>query len=259
MNRIEFSRFGELDYTGAEALNTLCTNLTFSGEGVRKIMTTSCHSFEGKSFITMNMMRTLSKLGKRVVLVDADLRKSVIMSKYGGRVQQGARFGLAHYLAGMCSMEDVLYETNLPGAYIVPVGREVRNSLSLLSTPKLGQILDELAERFDFVLVDAPPVGMIIDAAEIAKSCDGVLLVVNYNAVGRRALIDVKQQIVRTGCQILGVVLNNVTFDSYSSKKYYYKNYYHTYYESGDYYGPSKGDGRAKAKSGSAPAAKRAR
>lgn len=92
MNRIEFSRFGELDYTGAEAMNTLCTNLTFSGEGVRKIMTTSCHSFEGKSFISMNMMRTFAKLGKRVVLVDADLRKSVILSKYGGRVQQGVRF-----------------------------------------------------------------------------------------------------------------------------------------------------------------------
>lgn len=101
-------------------------------------------------------------------------------------------------------MEDALYETNFPGAYIVPVGREVRNSLSLLSTPKLHQLLDTLAERFDFVLVDAPPVGLIIDAAEIAKSCDGVLLVVNYNAIGRRELIDAKQQIARTGCQILG-------------------------------------------------------
>ncbi len=259
MNRIEFSRFGELDYTGAEALNTLCTNLTFSGEGVRKIMTTSCHSFEGKSFISMNMMRTFAKLGKRVVLVDADLRKSVILSKYGGRVQQGVRFGLAHYLAGMCSMEDALYETNFPGAYIVPVGREVRNSLSLLSTPKLHQLLDTLAERFDFVLVDAPPVGLIIDAAEIAKSCDGVLLVVNYNAIGRRELIDAKQQIARTGCQILGAVLNNVTFNSYSSKKYYYKNYYRTYYESGDYYSASKGEGKSKGKTGSAPTAKRTR
>ena len=129
MNKIEFTRFAELDYTGDEALNTLCTNLTFAGDGVRKIMMTSCHASEGKSFITMNMMRTFARLGKRVVLVDADLRRSMLLTRYGGRVPKGVQFGLAHYLAGMCSAEDVLYETSVPGAYMVPVGREVNNSL----------------------------------------------------------------------------------------------------------------------------------
>ena len=97
-------------------------------------MMTSCHASEGKSFITMNMMRTFARLGKRVVLVDADLRRSMLLARYGGRVHKGVQFGLAHYLAGMCSAEDVLYETNIPGAYMVPVGREVNNSLSLLTT-----------------------------------------------------------------------------------------------------------------------------
>ena len=256
MQKVNLNNIEKLDFRSKESYKTLRTNLEFAGKARKVVAVTSCTPNEGKTSISFRLALSMAESGKRVVLVDADLRKSVLRSLY--RVS-AARYGLSHYLSGQSSLSDVLYETNLPGAYIVPVGREVRNSLSLLSTPKLGQILDELAERFDFVLVDAPPVGMIIDAAEIAKSCDGVLLVVNYNAVGRRALIDVKQQIVRTGCQILGVVLNNVTFDSYSSKKYYYKNYYHTYYESGDYYGPSKGDGRAKAKSGSAPAAKRAR
>ena len=156
MNKIEFTRFAELDYTGDEALNTLCTNLTFAGDGVRKIMMTSCHASEGKSFITMNMMRTFARLGKRVVLVDADLRRSMLLTRYGGRVPKGVQFGLAHYLAGMCSAEDVLYETSVPGAYMVPVGREVNNSLSLLTTRKLSQLLDWLGDKFDFVLVDAP-------------------------------------------------------------------------------------------------------
>lgn len=235
MKRIDFTRFAELEYTGEEAINTLCTNLTFSGAGVRRIMMTSCHASEGKSFITMNMLRTFAKLGKRVVLVDADLRRSVLLPRYGGRVQKGVQFGLAHHLAGMCGVEDVLYETNMPGAYMVPVGREVNNSLSLLTTNKLTQLLDWLASKFDFVLVDAPPVGMIIDAAEIAKSCDGVLFVINYNTISRREMQEAKVQIERTGCKILGAVLNNVSFDSYSSKKYYYKSYYNTHYES-DYY-----------------------
>ena len=83
MNSLEFTRFPQLEYAGAEALNTLCTNLSFSGANVRKIMMTSCHSAEGKSFISMNMMRTFAALGKRVVLVDADLRRSMIASRYG--------------------------------------------------------------------------------------------------------------------------------------------------------------------------------
>ena len=260
MNKIEFTRFAELDYTGDEALNTLCTNLTFAGAGIRRIMMTSCHASEGKSFISMNMLRTFARLGKRVVLVDADLRRSMILARYGGRVQKGVQFGLTHYLAGMCSAEDVLYETNMPGAYMVPVGREVNNSLSLLTTQKLSQLLDWLGDKFDFVLVDAPPVGMIIDAAEVAKSCDGVLFVINYNTISE--MQEAKLQIERTGCKILGAVLNNVSFDSYSSKKYYYKSYYNTHYES-DYYQhtPSKSGSKGAAKSGtrSAGSAKKAR
>lgn len=232
MKRIDFVRFGELDYTGEEAFNTLCTNLTFAGAGIKRIMTTSCHSSEGKSFITMNMLRTFAGLGKRVVLVDTDLRRSVILARYGGRARKSVQFGMAHYLAGMCNAEDVIYETNIPGAYMVPVGREVTNSLSLLTTQKLPQLLDWLGTKFDFVLVDAPPVGMIIDAAEIAKSCDGVLFVINYNTISRREVQEAKHQIERTGCKILGAVLNNVTFDTYSSKRYYYKSYYNAHYES---------------------------
>lgn len=105
--------------------------------------------------------------------MDCDLRKSQIAAKYGVRIQEGTGYGTVHYLAGMCGLNDVLYETGIPGAYMVPVGREVSNSLALLSTPRLRQMLKALEERFDFVVVDAPPVGVIIDAAEIAKSCDG--------------------------------------------------------------------------------------
>lgn len=235
MKSIEFTRFEPLDYNGTEGMNTLCTNLTFAGENVRRIMTTSCHSAEGKSFVTMNMMRSFAKLGKRVVLVDADLRKSVILARYGARRTSGERLGLTHYLAGMCEMEDVLYETNIQGAYMVPVGRTVSNSLALLTSPRLSQLLQWLDTAFDYVLVDGAPVGMIVDSAEIAKSCDGVLFVVNYNSVSRRELLDAVNQINRTGCRVLGTVLNNVSFDSYSSKKYYYKSYYYSHYET-DYY-----------------------
>ncbi len=239
MNKLELVRFRTLDYACKEAINTLCTNLTFVGNDKRIIMVTSTQAHEGKSFLSMNIMRTLAQLGKKVVLADCDLRKSQIAAKYGVRIQEGTGYGTVHYLAGMCSLNDVIYETSIPGAYMIPVGREVSNSLALLSTPRLKQMLHALEERFDFVIVDAPPVGVIIDAAEIAKSCDGVIFAVRYNMISRRELLEAKNQIARTGCEVLGAVLNDVDLEALSSKKYYNKSYY-THYNS-DYYKPSDG------------------
>ena len=239
MNKLELVRFRTLDYACKEAINTLCTNLTFVGNDKRIIMVTSTQAHEGKSFLSMNIMRTLAQLGKKVVLADCDLRKSQIAAKYGVRIQEVTGYGTVHYLAGMCSLNDVIYETSIPGAYMIPVGREVSNSLALLSTPRLKQMLHALEERFDFVIVDAPPVGVIIDAAEIAKSCDGVIFAVRYNMISRRELLEAKNQIARTGCEVLGAVLNDVDLEALSSKKYYNKSYY-THYNS-DYYKPSDG------------------
>ena len=251
MNKLELVRFRTLDYACKEAINTLCTNLTFVGNDRRIIMVTSTQAHEGKSFLSMNIMRTLAQLGKKVVLVDCDLRKSQIAAKYGVRIQEGTGYGTVHYLAGMCSLNDVLYETGIPGAYMVPVGREVSNSLALLSTPRLKQMLRALQERFEFVIVDAPPVGVIIDAAEIAKSCDGTIFAVRYNMISRKELLEAKTQIVRAGCEVLGAVLNDVDLEALSSKKYYNKSYY-THYNS-DYYKPSESK---KARGGQASARK---
>ena len=239
MNSVTIGRFPPLGYACSEALNTLCTNLSFSGEDVRKIMITSCHAAEGKSYLSMNIMRTMAKFGKSVVLVDADLRRSMICSKYGLQfVNPEENWGLAHFLAGKADMEDVVYQTNIEGAYMVPVGREVSNPLPLLNTLRFGQLLDDLAQQVDYVLVDAPPVGTVIDGAQIAQSCDGTLIVVNYNAVRRQELIDAKEQLEQTDCPVLGTVLNMVEYDSYLSKKYYYKAYDSGY---GRYNSPASG------------------
>ena len=139
------------------------------------------------------------------------------------------KYGLSHMLAGMVEEDQVLYQTNISGAYMVPVGREVSNPLPLLNSPRFAHLLNYLAQRLDYVLVDAPPVGTVIDAAQIAKNCDGTLIVVNYNSVRRQELLDVKEQLEQTGCPILGTVLNMVEYDNYLSKKYYYRSYYSKY------------------------------
>ncbi len=230
MKKLSINQLPPMSYACSEALNTLSTNISFSGENVRVIMLTSCHADEGKTYVAMNLVRTLAKLGKTVTLVDADLRRSVVNSRYHVEFEDNNEaYGLSHLLAGMVDEEQVVYETNLPNVYMVPVGHEVSNSLALLVSPHFQELMNDLAQSFDYVIVDAPPVGMLIDAAEIAKSCDGTLLVVNYNSVRHQELIDAKEQLEQTGCRILGTVLNEVSFDNYLSRKYYYKSYYSHY------------------------------
>lgn len=224
------NNFPPLSYTGSEAVNMLCTNLSFSGENVKRIMLTSCHAAEGKSYLSMNIMRTMAKLGKSVVLVDADLRRSTINQKYGIQFEEeGTPVGLSHLLAGMVDEASVVYETSIPGAYLVPVGRKVSNSLPLLNSVRFQTLINDLNAQFDYVIIDAPPIGLVIDAAQIAKSCDGALFVVGYNTVRRQELADAKDQILQTGCPILGAVMNMTEYDNYLSKKYSYKSYYSHY------------------------------
>ncbi len=231
MKTLEISTFPHLDYACAEAINSLCTNLTFCGNDVKRIMLTSCREGEGKTFLAMNTARTMAGLGKRVVILDADLRRSSIAAVYGLNSGRGGGFGITHYLAGKCEMNEILYLTGIPGLCIVPVGRTVANPLPLLNSSRFSRLLNELQEMFDYVLVDAPPVGVVIDAAEIAKSCDGTMFVVKYNTIPRRELDEAKRQISRTGCAILGVVINQMSFDTYGGKRYYQKSYY---YDSGN-------------------------
>ena len=231
MNSVDISHFPPPSYACSEAINMLCTNLSFSGENVKRVMITSCHASEGKSYLSMNIMRTMAKLGRRVVMVDCDLRCSTIVQRYGLRFRNsgGEPPGLSHLLAGMADESEVLYDTDIPGAFLLPAGRTVSNSLPLLNSARFRTLMQNLGNRFDYVIVDAPPVGMVIDAAQIAKYCDGTLLVVGYNTVRRQEIIDVKAQIDQTGCPILGTVINMAEYDGFLSRRYGYRSYY-TYY-----------------------------
>ena len=220
MKSLQFLKFPELSYAVTEAINTLCTNLTFTGSMYKRIMITSVSEAEGKTFLSMEMMRTMAELGKRVVLVDADLRRSSIGTKYDIRYNSNNNLGVTHFLAGKCQLDDIVYTTNIKRAYFVPVGYCVTNSLALLNSPKLQELLEQLSSQMDYVLIDAPPVGMIVDASAIAKFCDGAIFVVSFNRVHRRDLFDAQQQIERSGCTALGAVLNDVPMKIYNSRKY---------------------------------------
>ena len=101
-----------LDYAGEEALNSICTNLAFIGTDKRKIVITSNSQSEGKSWMTMHIAENMARRGRRVVLVDADMRRSFMVQRYKLELE-GEGQGLAHFLAGQCDLNDVVYETDL--------------------------------------------------------------------------------------------------------------------------------------------------
>lgn len=234
MRQLKIGRLPALDYACSEALNTLCTNLSYCGREVRSILFTSRYEQEGKSGIAMNVMRTLAGYGKRVLLVDADLRCSTLARRYRFTYAQRENAGLAQHLAGMCELQDVVYRTNLPGAFILPAGHEVLNSMQLLASYRYGEMMDALRDEFDIVLVDSPPAGLIVDAIEIARYCDGAVIVVEYNRGRVQDVADVAANLAKTGCKVLGAVMNGVNLKSFRNRKYYYRSerysaYYHHY------------------------------
>ena len=219
----------DLDYSGTEALNTICSNLIFAGRNMKKIVFTSCSAGDGKSFMVIHAAVNLAQRGKKVCIVDADLRRSMLIRNYDIQTTEEWK-GLAHYLAGYESLENVLYETNISGLSFIPIGRDIVNSVQLLDSAALVDLLEMLSKDFDIVLVDAPPVGLVIDSAVIAKHCDGCVMIAEYNTTKRREMRDAVRQIEQSGCPILGCVINNVKFDSISAKRYYNRGYYTHYY-----------------------------
>ena len=232
MKKAAIGYFEALDYSGNEALNTVCSNLSFAGRDLKKIVVTSCNAGDGKSYMTMQIAKNLAKRGKKVVVVDADLRMSLLIKKYRLKTT-GEWVGLAHYLAGLEKLENVLYSTDLNNFYVIPIGREISNPMPLLDTHNFSDLLDVLAENFDLVLVDAPPIGLVIDAAVIAQSCDGAIFVVEYNKTRRREMLNAKRQMQQSECPIVGCIINKMKYDTLSAKRYSNGAYYNQYNNDG--------------------------
>ena len=234
MNKLTISRTPKLDFSAKEALNTICTNILFSGKKVKKVMLTSCAASEGKSTMTARILFNMAERGKSCVLVDADLRRSVAVKRLGIKSESEIK-GLAHYLSGQCEMADICYRTNYENVYMVPAGRDVSNPIGLINTQEFRLLLDELAEQFDVVIIDTPPVGVVIDAVEISSACDGVVMVIEYGKRHRREVQDAVKQMERSGTPILGCIIDMVKISSFSEKKYYRNHYYYSHYGYGYY------------------------
>ena len=229
--KVNFEKKKELDFKTNEAYKSLRTNISFSGEDVSVIALTSSVPNEGKSAVSFNLAESFAEDNKKVLYIDADIRKSVTVARYGVDVETK---GLSHYLTKQSELEDVIYETNIPNFNIIFTGQAAPNPAELLGNSRFKKLIEAAREQFDYVIIDCPPLGSVIDAAIVAKECDGAIIVIETDNISYKVVQRVKKQLEQSGCKILGAVLNKVEMGG-KGYGYYGKGYYGNYY--GRYYG----------------------
>lgn len=203
----------------AEAFRALRTNIQFSkadGE-LRIIMVTSPGPAEGKSTVLANIAVSMAQAGRKVLILDCDLRKPVQHSAF-----RLTGKGLTNALAEGMPVTSLIQETDIKNLRVVTSGPIPPNPSELLGTSQMQQILNSLKEQCDVLLIDAPPVVAVTDASVLAARTDGVILVVNSGTTRPEMVQKAKDLLIKAHGDILGVVLNRVEIDADQADYYYY-------------------------------------
>lgn len=217
MEQVRLQLPGADDFFTQEAYKALRTNLQFCGQDVKVIAFTSCGENEGKTTVSLHTAKSLAELGKNVLLIDADMRKSVMAGR-NTNVRNVA--GLSQVLTGMKGVSECLYGTQYPQLQIMFAGKYPPNPVELLNGKHFEKLIEEARKVYDYVIVDTPPLGMVIDAAVIAPCCDGTVLVLSSGKVRYSQAQEVIAQLEKSGSKILGVVRNK---SKQPDKAYYRK------------------------------------
>lgn len=221
---INLDKIADLDFKTKEAYKALRTNVQFCGENVKVVSLTSCVPNEGKSMVAFNLAVSMAESGKKVLFVDADLRKSVLIGRY--KINKAIK-GLTQYLSGVEELDQVKYTTNVPCLDMILSGPVPPNPAELLDSEKFTELVERARNEYDYVIIDTPPIGQVIDPAIVAQKTDGVIFLVSQSNISYRYAQKQIEQLKKSGCRILGAVLNKVDPEGKSS---YYGGYYGKYY-----------------------------
>ena len=216
MNTAKIFLPGDGDFIVQEAVKTLRTNLQFCGKDVKVIEVTAYAENEGKTMVSLQIARSFAELGKRVLFLDADMRKSVIAARNSNAKPTS---GLSEILSGMTTLEEALWQTDYPGLYVLFSGTFPPNPVELLSSTYFKELIAQVREQYDYVIVDTPPLSAVVDAAVIAAECDGSVLILGHEHLRYREVEEAISQLKKSGCRILGAVRNKLKKRGY---KYYY-------------------------------------
>ena len=199
-----------------EYYNALRTNIQLSGNNLQVITITSVKPGEGKSTTSTNIAWAFARAGYKTLLVDADIRNSVMSGVFKSREKIT---GLTEFLSGTTDLSNGLCDTNVENLFVVQAGSISPNPTALLQSENFSTMIDTLRKYFDYIIVDTAPIGIVIDAAIITQKCDASVLVTAAGEANRKDVQKAKGQLEQTNKPFLGVVLNkfNTSAEKYGS------------------------------------------
>lgn len=220
-------RFGKLITNGnprspaAESYKTLRTNIQYAGfdRQIKSLLLTSCEPSEGKSLTAANLAISIAQDGKKVLLVDCDLRKPMQRRVFNVMNIKG----LTNVLAEGADYREVVNDVNVDNLELITSGPKPPNPSEILGSSKMQAFMDEITADYDMVILDTPPMLPVTDATVLSRIVDGVLLVIRHGQTTIEAAEIVRRQIEKVGANILGAVINDVPMDD---NNYYYYEYY---------------------------------
>lgn len=206
-----------------EAYKALRTNIRFflSGDGCKKFCITSSRAGEGKSITILNLAISFAQTGQRVLLIDGDMRRPSLARLLIEKPSPG----LSNYLAGFNGEDEVIRSGIYTNLDVIFSGEIPPNPSELLGSENMQKLLERMGKRYDYILMDLPPIGVVADAGVIAGSLDGVLFLVRQNSTERDAVSASVKQLELSGARLMGFVLNGIQSDG----KSYQDNYRYSY------------------------------
>ena len=204
----------------SEQFKTIRTNINFSmpDKDLKTIVLTSSTPGEGKSTNSSNIAVVFAQSGKRVLLVDSDMRKPTTHHTFGLRNVSG----LSTVLIRQNTVEEVIHNTEIEGLSVITSGPIPPNPAELLASKTMDQFIENVKSNFDIIVFDAPPVLSVTDAQILSNKCEGTLLIINSGDAEKENVIKAKEMLLTSKANVIGAILNNYKID----KDHYYYQYY---------------------------------
>ncbi len=220
----------DLGSTLTEAFRTLRTSLLFSSAGSppKSILFTSSQPAEGKTGLSLNTAISLSQLGGSVLLIDGDMRRPCCHS----HLELPLKPGLSDYLTGNADLVSIIKRITVPNLHCIPAGTIPVNPAELLASPRTKETIELLSQRFDYIVIDSPPIFAVADALILSTVVKGVILVVQGGRTPREMIQRAFKSLIELNAPVLGAVLNNVNIRGNGYPHYYHYHYGHYYQQS---------------------------
>lgn len=222
------SLFSEAVRAAKASVNLACSGQAGeAGENVKSFLITGTTAGEGKTTIAANLAQAYAAAGERVLMIDADLRRPRLSKIFTG-VSTNGRYGLSHYLNGVCELDQIIHDTDIPNLSVISSGPASSRLAELLASSRMKGMLRSLADEYDRVILDSPPFGVFADVLILSGQVDAVILVTALGKTHREDVRIFRRKLIEARGYLLGSIVNKLDLNRYNGS--YYQKHYRSYY-----------------------------